>query len=288
MTMNSICIVTDSTAQFPQPSFPGRNSVRIVPLTVEINNREYESTDEIRPNSLPHFADKSNSPRLIAPSVEKLSALFGNLTQVYNEILCVFLSAKLNDCYTNAVEASQSQRIDAIHIIDSQTTSIGLGLITQYAAEAVSRGQSLAEIDRLVRSLIPRIYASFCLPGLTYLYFNGFVDHAQALVSDMLGLYSIFTLEEGELSPVEKVRNHRQVLDYFQEFLDEFETLQHIALLQSAPSNPQDAHVLRDHVQQNFPHSPFTAHPINLPLATLLGPRSLGLFVVEGDTSRGL
>jgi hypothetical protein len=73
------------------------------------------------------------------------------------------------------------------------------------------------------------------------------------------------------------------VLVYYQEFIEEFEQLQHIALLQNIPPSPQDAQLLRDYVHESFPRTPFTTHPINLPLATLFGPRSSGLFVIESQ-----
>lgn len=284
--MNTICIVTDSTAQFPQPSFPGRNLIRVVPLTVELNKKQYKQIDVIRPNSLPSYANQTISPQLRSPTPEFFLQFFSELNLTCRDILCIFLSAELNGCVANATEAAHTQRGNVAHIIDSQTTSLGLGILVQAAAEAAFKGLPAIEIDKLVRSLIPRIYAVFSIPGLSYLHYNGFVDRAQAFVCEMLNLYTLFSLEEGNLSSIEKARNHRHVLDYFQEFLDEFDSLQQIALLQSAPANPQDAHLIREHVQQCFPRSPFTAHSINLPLAALFGPRTLGVFVVEGGNSR--
>ncbi len=41
--------------------------------------------------------------------------------------------------------------------------------------------------------------------------------------------------------------------------------------------------MLREFVQEVYSQTPFTEHAINLPLATLLGPNSMGLIVVESD-----
>jgi len=101
-------------------------------------------------------------------------------------------------------------------------------------------------------------------------------------VGEMLGLFPIFAFEEGQLTPLETVRNHRQVLAFFQEFLEEFDQLQYVSFLQSAiNSNSQDGRILRDHTQDRFVHTPFSEHTINLPVATLFGPNAIGLFVVE-------
>lgn len=283
--MKPVCIITDNTAQFPQPSFPGRNLIRIIPFTTEINGRKIEQAVEVKPGQLPSSVNSQKYFRLLAPSPESFANLFQEINISFRETVCIFLSSGLSQCFSNARSALESQHSNSIHLIDSQTTSIGLGILVQTAAEAATQGKSAIEIDSLIRSMIPKIYAVFSISGLSYLYFNGFIDKAQAFVSEMLGLYTIFSLEEGRLNPVGKVRNHRHIIDFFQEFMDEFDHLQHIALVQGSPANPQDSHLVREYIQQNFPGTPFTAHPINLPLASLLGPRSLGLFVAEDDHS---
>jgi fatty acid-binding protein DegV len=91
----------------------------------------------------------------------------------------------------------------------------------------------------------------------------------------------IFTLEEGEISAVEKVRNTRSLVDFMQEFICEFENLQHIAFVQGIPPLSHEARLMREHAQSCFPQTPFSEHSLNLPLATQIGPRSVALVVVE-------
>ena len=55
--------------------------------------------------------------------------------------------------------------------------------------------------------MIPHTYMMVCTPGLSYLYYAGIIDQAQAFVGEMLGLLPIFTLEEGQINAVEKVRS---------------------------------------------------------------------------------
>jgi len=280
--MNEICIVTDSAAQFPQLTFNGRNLVRIVPQISHINGHRYTSSEEFKAGNLPNSAHEPLHPRLVASPVEEYQALFEDLSGRFHTIIGVFTSSQLNDSYNHALEAAEAVRGKTeIKIIDSQTLSVGLGFLVETAAEAAFRGKSSLEIEEIVRSYIPHIYSVICTPGVSYLYHNGLADHAQAAISEMLGLFPVYAIEEGKLTPLEKLRNQRQVLAYYQEFVDEFDRLQHIALLQNIPPSQQDAMMLREHAHENFPKTPFTTHPINLPLATMFGPRSSGLFVVE-------
>lgn len=280
--MSSTCILTDSAAQFPQLGFSGRNDVRVMPFSVAMNGQVYEEGQDLRALDLPPSADDRLRPQLISPSEDKFQELFLGLTHYYTDIVTILTSSNLSDAYQNAQQAAaEVQGRASVIVIDSQTTSVGLGLMVQTAAESAAEGLSALEIERLVRSTIPRTYMMICAPGLSYLYYAGLVDQAQAFVGEMLGLMPIFTLEEGQISAVEKVRNARSLVDFMQEFICEFDNLQHIAFIQSIPTMSNEARLMREHAQNCFPQTPFSEHTINLPLATLIGPRSIGLVAVE-------
>jgi DegV family protein with EDD domain len=224
---------------------------------------------------------------LVAPTVETFRDIFSSLSQHYRDIIVLLTSAELSQAFANAQEAKSAvQGKVNITLIDSQTISVGLGLLVQIAAEAAAQGKPMPEIERIVRSMIPHIYFVICTPSLSYLYYSGIVDQAQAFVSEMLGLMPIFTLEEGQISAVEKVRNLRGLVDFMQEFTLEFEHLLHIAFIQSAAGLPHEAQSMREYAQNSFPQIPFSEHTINLALATVIGPRSTGLVIVERPDSK--
>ena len=278
--MYSVCIVTDNSVQFSNAAFYGQNIIKIISLDTVLHG-EIIKSKEI---NLPPFASPEMSPRLLAPTVEEFKQIFSRLSKQYNEIIGIFLSSYLNDCYQNACEAVTSLRGGPkIQIMDSMTTSIGQGLMVQKAAEAIVHLGSLTDIERKVRSLMNRTYFLISTSNLSYLQYSGFIDHAQATVGEMLELLPIFTMEEGKLIPVEKKRTARHISIHFQEFIDEFDQLEHIALVQSPGSDASEARLIKDHVHDHFPGTCFSEHSLNLPLATLFGPSATALTVVESD-----
>jgi DegV family protein with EDD domain len=280
--MSSICILTDSAAQFPQLGFSGKNEIRVIPFDIEVNGQLYPEGKDLHTTALPASANGQNFPRLVVPSTHKFQEIFLSLGQHYHDIIAILSSAGLTPAFDNAYKAMEATRGRAnVTLIDSQTTSVGLGLMVQKAAEVVASGQTLAEVERQVRAQIPHTYMMLCTPAMSYLHHAGFVDQSQAFVGEMLGIMPIFTLEEGRLSSVEKVRNNRALADFMQEFICEFETLDQIALVQSVPGMVHEARLLREHAQSYFPQTPFSELTISPPLATLVGPRSIGLVVVE-------
>ena len=268
--MSKLCILTDSTAQFTRPNFLGQELVHVIPFELEPEARR----------SAPFVS----RPHLKPPEPQDFLLRFTQLSQEFDNLLVITLSASLSPASANAQEAATRYNDHtSIQVVDSQTTAIGLGLLVQEAAAAASRGDSLQEIERQVRSTIPRIYQLFCIPELTYLAATGYIQTSQALVGEMMGLLPIFAMEEGRLTPMEKVRTQRHLFESFQEFMEEFEDPCHIALMRGAGSNPLRTRPLRTYVQESFPQTPFSEHPLGPHTAAMFGPKCIGLVIMENE-----
>lgn len=278
--MYSVCILTDNAVQFSNATFYSHKTIKVIPFSTVLSGRVFSSKN----HKLPSIANQELSPRLLSPGVEDFKKIFSDLSKQYNEIIGIFLSSYLNEFCKNAMEAVADLRGGPkIQIIDSLTTSIGQGLMVQKAAETIVQSGSLSEIERNVRSLMHRTYLLISTPNLSYLHHSGFIDHAQATVGEMLELLPVFTMEDGRLIPVEKKRTVRNISVHYQEFIDEFDQLEHIALVQNPETDPVESRLIRDHAREHFPDSTFSEHSLNLPLATLFGPSASILVVVERD-----
>jgi DegV family protein with EDD domain len=200
----------------------------------------------------------------------------------YTDIVAILHSSHLTPTVQNAQEAASSvQGHITIQVIDSQTTAVGLGLLVQEAARAAEEEVPSVEIERSIRNLVSRVYTLFCIEGLTYLHHMGELGAAQALVGEFLDVMPIYILDSGQLVPTQKARNNRHLVDIMHEFLYEFLDLEHIALLQGVPPFEQETRALRERITDDFGETPISEHTISATLATLLGPRTLGLFAMQ-------
>lgn len=280
--MRSACILTDNSAQFPLPAFPGRGLVRILTHDISLRDKYHSAGKDLKLVQFPPTAAPGLNPGLFPPSMEDFQEVMANLSQNFDDILVILISSQLSKAYENAMlAAAETQGRATITVIDSQTISVGLGILVQTAAGFLETGRPASEVEKRIRHMIPHIYTLLCTPGLTYLYHSGFIDQSQANVGELLGLLPLFSLEEGKLSPLEKMRNYRAVLDFFQEFIDEFDQLDYIALLQNGSFSNPDLRQLRQHADESFPSAQYIEHLLNLPMATLFGPKCVGLFAIE-------
>lgn len=264
--MPQVCILTDSTAQFIKPNFPGSELVHVVPLTA------------IEPDA------SSSAPQEVAfPGMESLRQQFQRIGNEYNEIVAILLSARLHPkFYHTFQQAAETMRGKlSIQVIDSLNTAISLGYLVQQAAQAASNGANSTEINRMLQTQIQHVYTVFCTRNLRYLAECGSIDKSHAVIGEMLGLAPIFVFENGRLMASHKARNARHLVDLFQEFVDEFFNLKHIAILKGVPVFSNEVSQMRDRLQNLQPRVPFSEHALGNPLGTMLGARSLGLAIIE-------
>lgn len=282
--MPRVQIVTDSSAHFKDPDFPDQHRVTVVPLTIQFGDRRYHEGEDI---DTWKFMDLVSSgapfPVTEAPSVEQFAAVYEALNRSTDQILSIHLSSKLGHTWRNAKTASENLlgRCTVISI-DSLTTSVGLGLMVETAVQAAEAGASLDEVVRRVRGMIPRLYAIFFVESLDYLEKSGRVGSAQAILGTMLGIKPFLTLEEGDLVPMEKVRNRVQAIEKLSEFVAEFSDIEHLALLQMTTAHTEDTRQLIERLAADFPARRFDIVPYPTSLATFLGPNGMGVMVLEG------
>lgn len=292
--MKEICILTDASAQFPLPRFAGSDLLTVIPLRYAIadlkpllnlsGEQSAAFPETVKAANLPVIAPGSGAPFISPPDVSDFAALFSKLAGQYKTIFGIFLSGCLCPVANKALEAAADFKGKTdIRIIDSLTTSIGLGLIVQKVCEAAHAGAGPDAILHKTRCIIPRLYTLLSTPGLSYLNRNRFLEQTQSIIAEMLGIIPIYTFENGVMTPVEKVSNVRQVMLYYQEFLDEYEKIEHVGFLQSAKPQYNDTKTLFSNAGLRFPGATTSKNLINLPVSLLFGPYTTSLVVLENS-----
>jgi DegV family protein with EDD domain len=279
-----VCILTDSTAQFTTSSFPGQELVRIIPFHVEFEKELFPHGRGLSIEQLPDSVSDGRYPILQHPTTKAFRNSYLTLNKRYQDVITILISSQLSPTYKHAQKASATLMTQDSHpLIDSRTTGVALGWLVQAAAEAAHNGASITSIKRLVHNLATKIYSIFCIQSLTYLNKAGYLDSTQANVGEILNLVPLFTIEKGNLTPTLKARNMRHLADLFEEFISEFCSLKQIALLRGTLDFEQEARLLRERIKNKFPDTIYSEHKLGTPLATLIGPRSLSVIVMEED-----
>jgi len=281
--MRRVKIVTDSTA-YLEPSVARRLGITIVPLTVRLGNETFIEGIDITAEEFFQKLDRSSvMPEAFPPSGENFLAVYTKLSETTDQIMSIHISGKLSQTCDRAAAASQGflGRCQ-ITVVDSLTTSLGLGILATAAAQAAAQGKSLEEIEFLIRGMIPRIYIVFLAETLEYLERKGRIGQAQALLGAMLNIKPFLAIEDGEIIPLEKVRDSEGAVDKLFEFVGEFSQIEQMAIMQSTPEPIEETRMLIERLEVIFPKVKPPILVYGPVLACHVGPNGLGVIVYEG------
>lgn len=277
-------IVTDSGAQFTNPVFLQQHAVTIVPNHIRIGSIEYlEGVDLSAEEALRlMLRDPGVMPAVVSPSEAEFVAVYNRLAAEADAIVSIHPSRSLYTSWANATAAAQqAARHCQIVVIDSQALAAGLGMLVRVAADAAAQQLSLDEIVKVVRGAIERVYTVFYVESISSLLHNRLISASHAVLGTLLGVKPFLTLENGCLTPIEKVRSRMQAVERLVEFVTEFTDIEDFVILQSKPHAVEPTRIMQERLALEFPGRAFP-HAVYPPsLAALVGIDALGVFILE-------
>lgn len=280
-----VTIITDSTAYF-EPGEAEKLGIHMVPLGIQLGSEKHADGVNIDTDELfRRLQYGAPFPVSVPPSAVAFETLYGQIYKQTDQMLSIHISGHLSKTVQMAKLGAESLlgRCN-IEVIDSMTTSVGLGILVRAAAQAANDGATLDEIVRLVRGMLPHIYLVFYVETMDYLERNGRIGKAQAILGSMLNIKPILFMEDGDIIPLEKVRTADKGIEKLFEFVAEFDNLEQTAIIQRSKHPNKDARNLQSRLAQTFPDMDFPIIQYGPDLATRLGPDALGIAVYEGLT----
>lgn len=282
--MAPVRVVTDGDAHL-DPNWVRDLDITVVPLTVQVGDEVYQDKDGARNEELLDWmAHERVRPMVVGPTVEELQRVYARLSRATDTILSIHSSGPLSPIVQNAQLAATAflGRCD-IMVVDSQCTSVGLGILVREAARMARAGHSLGQIVRRIRGMIPRIYVVMFTESLDYLERSGRISRSQSILGTMLGIRPFLSIEDGEIIPMEKVRSREKGLDKLVEFAAEFLKVQEMTILQPVSYPTNETALLQERLGALFPKIvPLPILVYGPVLASHIGPDGLGLVVYEG------
>ncbi len=279
--MTPVKILTDSTADL-HPDVVERLGITVVPAIIQVGQKRLRDGIDITAQNFFSLSEQAPvPPTTLPPSARQFEEAYAELTRQTNEVVAIHASSKLSQIFRTAARtAVPLLGRSRIIVIDSQLIGAALGMLVTQAAQAAANGATLDEVVKLVRGLIPRIYLAFFVETLDYLERGGRVGKAQALLGGMLNIKPLLILEEGEIVPLEKVRNRQKAIEKMVEFISEFTHIERMVILHN--HTLEDVNLLIEQVNLVLPNLNISVDLYGPVLATHMGPNALGVVVYEG------
>ena len=206
----SVAIVTDSTCDLPA-DLAARRAVTVVPLTVTVEGTSYLDGVEITAGDF----YRRNAPATTSqPSPGRFADAYQRLLADHDEVVSLHISERLSGTYAAAVQgaAIADPQGERIRVVDSAMVSMPLGLLVLAAAQRAADGGGARAVEDLLDEVRPHVGVFFVVATLENLRRGGRIGRASALLGSVLQVKPVLTIQDGEVTPLERVRTQEKAM----------------------------------------------------------------------------
>lgn len=202
-----IQIVVDSTADM-RPEMAAK--VAIVPLSVQFGEKTYVSGVDITPSQFYEMLSESDVlPTTSQPAPFLFEEAFEKAVSEGHEVICLTCSGKLSGTHQSAnIAAAEFE--GKVHVVDSNTIALGLGIMAEYAVGLAEQNVSAAEILDKLKEKREKVRLLALVDTLEYLKKGGRISSAVALAGGLLNIKPVISVNDGEIKLLGKARGVRQ------------------------------------------------------------------------------
>jgi uncharacterized protein len=217
----AVAIVTDSSADLPDPVLD-RHHIAMVPLQVVFGDETFRDRVELKPEDFyRRLRGSRDLPTTSQPAPAEFVRVFRDARVEADEVVAILLSAGLSGTFASAAAAVRAGGVSGVHLVDSRSASLGLGMLALRGAELAESGWSGAAISRELERVRERSGMLLTVDRYDNLLRSGRVSRGKAWLAGMLDVKPILSLDaSGRVIPVDRVRGRDQVVPRVLALLD--------------------------------------------------------------------
>jgi len=210
----TIKIVTDTTVWLPEEVFQKYNIINVSQYVVfgEESLRDYI---DISPTEFyRRQAASKELPKTSAPTVGDFHVIYRDILTVYPDatILSIHPSSAVSGTARSALPAAANFPNADIHVYDTRSISVGLGLMVYQAARMAHTGATIEPILAQLEVMRNATQFFFLVDTLDYLAKGGRIGRAAHLFGTLLDIKPLLALRDGVVEDYARYRTHKRAL----------------------------------------------------------------------------
>ncbi|WP_333590023.1 DegV family protein [Ligilactobacillus acidipiscis] len=235
--MKKIKVLTDSSVLLT-PKEIEQYSITIVPLSVEVNGKNYIDGKNISRDELIEMLRVGSIPKTSQPSLGRFVEAFNELGKDGSQVVAILLSDVLSGTVSAAQQAADMTKTD-VTVINSKSTDRGEAFQVLAAAEDAALGKTIEYIKLHCAEIYKRTTVHVLIDNLDCLVAGGRVSKMMGAVTKLVNIKVVAELKDKSLDVVSKGRNTKSWFKYCQKLKEQLKDkkLQALALPHVAADN---------------------------------------------------
>lgn len=207
----SVRIIVDSTADL---SARIKDKVTVVPLTLRFGDEEYiDGVTITKTEFYEKLIESDVMPTTSQANVDSFDSVFSEIVENGDTAVVITVSSKLSGTY-NSARIAAWEHPSKIFVVDSQSVSIGIGVLAEAALELALDGCTAEYIADYLNEEKKRVRLIAMFDTLEYLQKGGRISKTVAIAGGLLSIKPVVTLKEGEICILGKARGSKQANNY--------------------------------------------------------------------------
>ena len=277
MKNTKVAVVTDGACSLT-PAQGNELGVHIAPVYLTFGENTYRAGVDLSSQEFYELLSASKKlPTTAQPTAGDFVRIFEKLADDVDEIVTVVISHHMSATIQSVEMAKQQFDKVPVHVIDSESVSLGLGMMAIAAARAADQGQDGQSILELVNSIKQKMNVIFTVRTLEYLHKGGRIGGATAFLGSALDIKPILYIANGMIEPLEKQRTRKRSVGRLVELMSEKvgDSPVHVAILHG--NTPEEAEQLERVVRDQFNIVDMITSDMGPVIGVHAGPGTLGL-----------
>ena len=273
-------IVTDGAADI-LPEWGSEYGIDMIPVNILFGEKSYLQGVELDNEGFYRLVDETKRvPKTSQPTPHQFVEFYRKIAEKGDTILSIHITAKLSGTYTSAIAAAEEVKDEFKVIpIDSESGSLGIGLMCREARRLERDGKSVDEIVQYLEDVKHKIRVILTLDTLEYAKMSGRVKTLQAALASVLNVKPIAVLSGGDLSMTERVRTRKASLQRVIEMAEEEYGDNPVYLAAVHARDLKSGEGLLEEAKSHFNHKETMVGELSISVAANLGPGTVGLIV---------
>jgi DegV family protein with EDD domain len=280
VTGQNVAVVTDSTAYIPDAALNGLD-IPVIPLWLIWDDERYRDGVDIDPQTFYRRLQECDTiPSTSQPSVGEFVDFYRRVAEEKetSSIVGAYISSKISGTVASAeAAAAQVPELD-VTVINSFSTSMGLGFVALAAAREAAAGGSVADIVTAAKAVQERLTVLFVVDTLEYLHKGGRIGGAKRFLGTMLNIKPLLHLNDGQVEAMGQVRTKRRAIMEMLEVAEERlhgEQMAEVAVIDV--DDREESDIVVEMVRKRFDVSTVYQTPVSPVIGTHAGPGTVGL-----------
>jgi fatty acid kinase fatty acid binding subunit len=273
-----VAVVSDSNAYLPKQLAEANGLTMLQQYVIYADGRRVHEDDVDLDAFFEEMRSVEQLPTTSHPTTEDFRAAYDELLKSAEGIVSVHSSSHISDTVLAAAEAArQLGAEDRIHVVDSLSAGGGLGVIALAAARRAAAGESAERVVATAEEARSELKMWFAIDTLEYLRRSRRIGRASAWVGSTLRVKPILTMEDGQMTPVERVRTTERAFERLVDYARQRHASGADAWVVQHVRSPELADELTDRAREVYGTDPIFCSEIGAVVGAHTGPGLLGI-----------